>query len=94
LPVVSSGGSGSGGPTTGETSPAGGTIVGWLVSNSIFSGHLRSDLIRMTAVVMICGRSEKIANGAGQYQLTIKSKAASALPTNTKYLATGTGHHS
>jgi hypothetical protein len=69
-------------------------MVGWLVSSSIFSGHLRSDLIRMAAVATICGRSAKIAGGSGHHQAVINSKTASALPTNAKYLATGTAHHS
>jgi hypothetical protein len=94
LPVVSSGVGAAGNAATDEASAAGGTIVGWLVSNSIFSGHLRSDLIRMAGIVMTCGRLAKIAGGAGQYQPTINSRAASALPTNRKYLATGTAHHS
>jgi hypothetical protein len=33
----------------------GGVIVGWLVSRTTLSGHLCSDLIRMTARSMISG---------------------------------------
>jgi hypothetical protein len=55
LPAVSSSGGGAGGAAADDISLGGGTMVGWRVSNSIFSGHLRSDLIRMTAVALTCG---------------------------------------
>ena len=68
----------------------GSVMVGLLVSRTIFSGHLRSDLIRIAALSMISGRSEKLGEGSGKDQPAISRKAASALPTTTKYLAMGT----
>ena len=72
----------------------GGVMVGWLVSRTTFSGHLRSDLIRMAALSMISGRSGKLAGGSGKDQPAINRRAASALPTTTKYLAMGTADSS
>ena len=67
----------------------GGVMVGWLVSRTTFSGHLRSDLIRMAALSMISGRSGKLGGGSGKDQPAINKRATSALPTTTKYLAMG-----
>ena len=72
----------------------GGGIIGRLVSRTTFSGHLRSDLIRIAALSMISGRSEKLGEGSGKDQPAISRKAASALPTTTKYLAMGTADSS
>jgi hypothetical protein len=74
----------------------GGVIVGLLVSRTIFSGHLCSDLIRMVASSMISGRSGKITGGSGKHQPAISRRTASTLPTTIKYLAMGTAdgsHH-
>ena len=68
----------------------GGGIIGRLVSRTTFSDHLRSDLIQIAALSMISGRSEKLGEGSGKDQPAISRKAASALPTTTKYLAMGT----
>jgi hypothetical protein len=65
-------------------------MVGLLVSRTTFSGHLRSDLIRMAALSMISGRSGKLAGGTGKNQPAINRRTASAPPTTTKYLAMGT----
>jgi hypothetical protein len=65
-------------------------MAGLLVSRTTFSGHLRSDLIRIAALSMISGRSGKLAGGSGKDQPAIKRRAASAAPTTTKYLAMGT----
>src|SRR6266481_2803190 len=72
----------------------GGGIVGRLVSRTTFSGHVRADLIRMAALSMISGRSGKLAGGSGKDQPAINRRAASALPTTTKYLAMGTADSS
>jgi len=72
----------------------GGGIVGRLVSRTTFSGHLRSDLIRMAALSMTSGRSGKLAGGSGKDQPAINRRTASALPTTTKYLAMGTADSS
>jgi len=55
---------------------------------------VRADLIRMAALSMISGRSGKLAGGSGKDQPAINRKAASALPTTTKYLAMGTADSS
>jgi hypothetical protein len=57
---------------------------------TIFSGHMRADLIRMAALSMISGRSGKLAGGSGKDQPAINRRTESALPTTTKYLAMGT----
>jgi hypothetical protein len=62
------------------------TLVDLLVSRTTFSGHLRSDLIRMVALSMISGRSRKLGGGSGKDQLAIKRSATSALPKTIKYL--------
>jgi hypothetical protein len=90
LSGLSSGSGRAGCAASGDATSSGGTIVGWLVSSSIFSGHLRSDLIRMAAVAMISGRSAKLDGELEKLQLAINSRAASALPTDIKYLVTGT----
>jgi hypothetical protein len=69
-------------------------MVGLLVSRTIFSGHLRSDLIRMATLSMISGRLENLAGGSGRSQPAINRSAASAPPTTTKYLAMGTADNS
>jgi hypothetical protein len=69
-------------------------MVGLLVSRTTFFGHLRSDLIRMAALSMISGRSGKLAGASGKDQPAINRRAASALPTTTKYLAMGTADSS
>jgi hypothetical protein len=68
--------------------------VGWLVSRTTFSGHLRSDLIRITALSMISGRSAKLAGGSGKDQPATSRRTTSALPTTIKYLAMGTADSS
>src|SRR5712692_8709122 len=72
----------------------GGGIVGWLVSRTTFSGHLRSDLIRMAALSMTSGRSGKLGGGSGKDQPAISRRTTSALPTTIKYLAMGTADSS
>jgi hypothetical protein len=72
----------------------GGVMVGLLVSRTTLSGHLRSDLIRIVALPMISGRSGKLGGGSGKDQPAINRRAASALPTTTKYLAMGTADSS
>jgi hypothetical protein len=69
-------------------------IVGWLVSRTTFSGHLRADRIRMIVLSMVSGRSGKLAAGSGKDQPAIKRRTASTLPTTTKYLAMGTADSS
>jgi hypothetical protein len=61
-----------------------------LVSSTTFSGHLRSDLIRMAALSMISGRSGKLAGGSGKDQPATNRRTASTLPIAPKYLAMGT----
>src|SRR5882762_9215920 len=68
--------------------------VGWLVSKTTFSGHLRSDLIRMAALSMISGRSGKLVGGSGKDQPAISRRTTSTLPTTAKYLAMGTADSS
>jgi hypothetical protein len=72
----------------------GGVMVGLLVSRTTFSGHLCADLIRMVALSMISGRSEKRSGDSGKIQLAINRRTASALPTTIKYLAMGTADSS
>ncbi|HMF68988.1 MAG TPA: hypothetical protein VK602_15430, partial [Phyllobacterium sp.] len=72
----------------------GGVMVGLLVSRTTFSGHLRSDLIRMAALSMISGRSGKLGGGSGKDQPAISRRTTSALPTTIKYLAMGTADSS
>jgi hypothetical protein len=57
---------------------------------TIFSGHLRADLIRMAALSMISGRSGKLTGGSGKDQPAINRRTTSVLPATTKYLAMGT----
>jgi hypothetical protein len=68
----------------------GGVMVGLLVSRTIFSGHLRSDLIRMIALSLISRRSGKLGGSSGNDQPAISRRIASAPPTTIKYLAMGT----
>jgi hypothetical protein len=72
----------------------GGVMIGLLVSSTTFSGHLRSDLIRMAALSMISGRSGKLSGGSGKVQPAINRRAASTLPTTTKYPPMGTADSS
>ncbi len=83
-------GSGTDDCAAGGSMTTGGAMVGLLVSRTTFSGHLRSDLIRMAALSMMSGRSGKLAGGTGKDQPAINRRTASALPTTTKYLAMGT----
>jgi hypothetical protein len=69
-------------------------IVSRLVSRTIFSGHLRSDLIRMAALSMISARSGKLSGNSGKDQPAISRRTTSALPTTIKYLAMGTADSS
>jgi hypothetical protein len=55
-------------------------MVGWLVSRTIFSGHLCADLIRMIDLSM-ANSLANIAGGAGRHQPAINSKAVSVPPT-------------
>src|SRR6202162_6110368 len=68
-------------------------MVGWLVSRTTFSGHLRADLIRMIDLSMTSCLSN-IAGGAGKHQSAINIRATSALPATVKYLAMGTTDNS
>jgi hypothetical protein len=70
------------------------TTGGLLISRTTFSGHLRSDLIRIVALSMISGRSGKLGGGSGKDQPAISRRAISALPTTIKYLAMGTADSS
>jgi hypothetical protein len=58
-------------------------MVGWLVSRTIFSGHLCADLIRMIDLSMTSCLAN-IAGGVGRHQSAINSKAASVPPTKIK----------
>jgi hypothetical protein len=58
-------------------------MVGWLVSRTIFSGHLCADLIRMIGLSMARCLAN-IAGGVGRHQSATNSKAASAPPTMIK----------
>ena len=69
-------------------------MVGWLVSKTIFSGHLCADLIRITALSTATDRSANIASGVGRHHPAMKSKATSVHPTNIKYRAMGTAYRS
>jgi hypothetical protein len=80
--------------STSATSMGGGGIISWLVSRRIFSGHLRSDLIRMAALSMTSGRSGNLGGGSGKDQPAISRRIRSALPTTVKYLAMGTADSS
>jgi hypothetical protein len=64
-------------------------MVGWLVSRTTFSGHLRADLIRMIDLSMTSCFAN-IAGGVGRHQSAIHRRTTSALPTTVKYLAMGT----
>ena len=68
-------------------------MVGWLVSRTTFSGHLRADLIRMTDL-SISSCLANIAGGVGRHQSAISRRTTSALPTTIKYLAMGTTDNS
>jgi hypothetical protein len=68
----------------------GGVMVGLLVSRTTFSGHLRSDLIRIAVLSMISGRSEELGGGSGKNQPAMRRRTTCALPTTTKYLTMGT----
>jgi hypothetical protein len=70
-----------------------GVMVSSLVSMTIFSGHLRSDMIRIFALPLISGRSGKLG-GSGKNQPATSRRTTSALPTTMKYLATGTADNS
>jgi hypothetical protein len=61
------------------------------VSRTTFSGHLRSDLIRM--MVLSNTVVGNIAGGAGKYQ-PAKDKAASVPPTRIKYRTVGNAYRS
>jgi hypothetical protein len=86
----SDGSGGTGAGAAGGSIAAGAGIIGLLVSRTTLSGHLRSDLIRMAALSMTSGRSEKRAGVSRNDQLAINSRTASAAPTTTKYLTMGT----
>src|SRR3954465_6355705 len=64
--------------------------VGWLVSRTTLSGHLRADSIRIFAPSMISGRSGKWSAGSGNIEPAISRRTTSAHPTTAKYLAMGT----
>jgi hypothetical protein len=66
-----------------------GGIVGWLVSRTTFSGHLRADAIRMVAASIPFARSGNLSGSFGGDQPIISRRAASAPPTTAKYLAMG-----
>jgi len=85
-----SGDSGTDDCAPGESMTTGSVMVGLLVSRTIFSGHLRSDLIRMIALSLISSRSGKLGGSSGKDQPAISRRTASALPTTIKYLAMGT----
>jgi hypothetical protein len=89
-PDASSDGSRTDACAAGGSMTTGGVMVGSLVSRTTFSGHFRSDLIRMTALSVISGRSGKLAGNSGKDQLAINRRTASTPPTNTKYLTMGT----
>jgi hypothetical protein len=67
----------------------GGKNVGWLVSRTTFSGHLRADAIRMAAAPVLSGRSENLSGSAGKDQPAISRRTASAPPTTARYFAMG-----
>jgi hypothetical protein len=92
-PGASSDGSGSN-CAAGRSMTTGGVMVGLLVSRTTFSGHLRSDLMRIIALSMISGRSGKLGGGSGKDQPASNRRTASTLPTTTKYLAMGTADSS
>jgi hypothetical protein len=89
-PGASSDGGGTDDCAAGGSITTGAVTAGPLVSRTIFSGHLRSDLIRIIARSMISGRSGKLCGGSGKDQPATSSRTTSALPTNMKYLAMGT----
>src|SRR5258706_5298400 len=93
-PGASSDGSGTDDCAAGGSMTTGGVMVGLLVSRTTFSGHLRSDLIRMAALSMISGRSGKLGGGSGKDQPAISRRNTSALSTTIKYLAMGTARSS
>jgi len=89
-PRASSDGSGTDDCAAAGSMTTAGAIVGLLVSRTTFSGHLCSDLIRMTALSVISGRSGKLGGSSGKDQPAIIRRTASTLPTTIKYLAIGT----
>jgi hypothetical protein len=91
---ASADGSGTASRAASASMATSGVIVGLLVSMTIFSGHLRSDMIRIVALPMISGRSGKLGGGSGTDQPAISRRTTSALPTTMKYLATGTTDNS
>jgi hypothetical protein len=60
-----------------------------VVSRTTFSGHLRTDLIRIIDLSMTSCLAN-IDAGVGRHQLAISRRTTSALPTTVKYLAMGT----
>jgi hypothetical protein len=58
-------------------------MVGWLVSRTTFSGHLRADLIRMIDLLMTSCFAN-IPGGVGRHPSAISSKTASVVPTKIK----------
>jgi hypothetical protein len=93
-PGASSDGSGTDDCAAGGSMTTGGVMVSLLVSMTTFSGHLRSDLIRIVALSMSSGRSGKLGGGSGKDQPAISRRTTSALPTTIKYLAMGTADSS
>jgi hypothetical protein len=93
-PGASSDGGGTDDSATGVSITTGGVMVGLLVSRTTFSGHLRSDLIRIIVLSKISGRSGKFGGGCGKDQPAISRRTTSALPTTIKYLAMGTADSS
>jgi hypothetical protein len=89
-PGASSDGSGTEDCAAEGSMTAAGVMVGLLVSRTTFSGHLRSDLIRMITLSVISGRSGKLGGGSGRDQPAIIRRTASTLPTTIKYLTIGT----
>src|SRR4051794_37207042 len=86
-------GSGTDNCAAGGSVTAGGVMVDLLVSRTILSGHLCSDLIRIVAL-SISGRSGKLDAASGKDQPAICRRDTSALPTTMKYLAMGTADRS
>lgn len=72
-----------GGGASAVTTGAGGTIVGWVVSNTTALGHLWREWIRMIERSM----SAEVAPATtafGMYQSIRNRSASSRLPTNAK----------
>jgi hypothetical protein len=67
-----------------KTGSGGGTIVGWLVSITMGSGHLCADLMRIIDLSIRASRKKFWEEAFGKYQSEMNSIPRSRLPTKKK----------